>query len=123
MDMRLKLTLADQELILGIRKDVVGLDHRGNVTSADSGIIGGLGRIPRRRGEDAEACDQCKGHHGDGYWENREEVQVSQHDGFLVYLIPERRQVKKRTRWLLSTVSLETHKTTPCKKCAQGRRL
>lgn len=65
----LELTLANQELILWIGKDVVGLDHGGDVTSADGGIVGGLGRISRRRGQDTEACDQRKARHDDGLGE------------------------------------------------------
>lgn len=61
---RVLLTLADQEVILGIREDIVGLDHRRYMTGADGGIVGGGSGIPRRGREDAEGCDQREACHG-----------------------------------------------------------
>lgn len=47
--------LTDQELILWVGQDVVGLDHGWDMTSADGSIVGGLCGIPRRRGQDTES--------------------------------------------------------------------
>lgn len=48
------LTLSDEQLVFGargIRQDVIRLDYRSSLACCDSGIIGGLRRITRWRGQ------------------------------------------------------------------------